>query len=151
MKKRILVLSMLVFSIALFNGCAQRTVWIEYNSIPDSASLYTQYGEFLGETPLVKKYYVTDQDLKSGYFFVPRVTVRWLSGAKSYAHSFNAKIGDYRIYTIRRPSSAPNLRADVEYANGKRLQMQTENQRKSREQDGILGLGLLCVLSGHCR
>lgn len=94
-------------------GCASGpgVAMLTYETQPAGATLY-EGGQSIGVAPVMRRY---AGDAQTGAVRTPEVTAVWPSGAKTTFWT-NLQVGDDRITTLQRPSSAPNLAVDVAHA-----------------------------------
>ena len=94
-------------------GCASGpgVAMLTYETQPAGATLY-EGGQSIGVAPVMRRY---AGDAQTGAVRTPEVTAVWPSGAKTTFWT-NLHVGDDRVTTLQRPSSAPNLAVDVAHA-----------------------------------
>jgi hypothetical protein len=97
-------------------GCANQ-LQMTYYSDPPGATLY-EGDRNLGRAPLRLSYNITEADEKRGSMNLRGLTARWVSGAsQSYGTvTSNLNIGKSQYFTLKRPSNAPGLSTDMNYA-----------------------------------
>jgi hypothetical protein len=97
-------------------GCANQ-LQMTYYSDPPGATLYAG-DRNLGRAPLTFNYDISEADEKRGSMNLRGLTARWVSGAsQSYGTvTSNLKIGKSQYFTLKRPSNAPGLSTDMNYA-----------------------------------
>lgn len=97
-------------------GCANQ-LQMTYYSDPPGATLYAG-DRNLGRAPLTFNYDISEADEKRGSMNLQGLTARWVSGAsQSYGTvTSNLKIGKSQYFTLKRPSNAPGLSTDMNYA-----------------------------------
>ena len=88
-----------------------------YYSDPPGATLYAG-DRNLGRAPLTFNYDISEADQKRGSMNLQGLTARWVSGAsQSYGTiTSNLNIGKSQFFTLKRPSNAPGLSTDMNYA-----------------------------------
>lgn len=98
----------------LLAGCATepRGAKLTYETAPAGAMLY-ENGKEIGVAPVMRAYPAADAS--GGQIRTPEVTAVWPSGAKATFWTF-LKPGDDHVTSIARPSTAPNLQADLDNA-----------------------------------
>ena len=97
-------------------GCANQ-LQMTYYSDPPGATLYAG-DRNLGRAPLTFHYDISEADQKRGSMNLQGLTARWVSGAsQSYGTvTTNLNIGKNQYFTFKRPSDAPGLSTDMNYA-----------------------------------
>jgi hypothetical protein len=112
-KLRLVATILLGFFIA---GCANQ-LQVTYYSDPPGATLYAG-DRNLGRAPLTFNYDISEADQKRGSMNLQGLTARWVSGASQSYGTFtsNLNIGKSQHFTLKRPSNAPGLSTDMNYA-----------------------------------
>ncbi len=97
-------------------GCANQ-LQMTYYSDPPGATLYAG-DRNLGRAPLTFHYDISEADQKRGSMNLQGLTARWISGAsQSYGTvTANLNTGKTQYFTLKRPSNAPGLSTDMNYA-----------------------------------
>jgi len=132
MKSKLRLFATIIFSIFMA-GCANQ-LQMTYYSDPPGATLYAG-DRNLGRAPLTFNYDISEADQKRGSMNLQGLTARWVSGAsQSYGTvTSNLNIGKSQYFTLKRPSNAPGLTADMNYAL--ELEKLTEMRRQSAAQE----------------
>lgn len=152
----VLVLIALGFMVMSCSG-PQKKVVIFVDSVPKYAHVFgSSDTDHFGEMPQELIVPIEGYDRSRGYVIVRRIKARWASGAERIIYSKKLAIdGKHKRIIFFRPADAPNAEIDAQYETAKDrnkiMQKGVDEQGASRTQTGILGLGLLCIMSGHCR
>lgn len=123
---RVVVVGVLAVALTLM-GCAgvqPTSAMLTYETEPEGATLY-EGGQAIGVAPVTRTY---KTDGVSPTIRTPSVTALWPSGARtSFFTVLNP--GADRVATLRRPTEAPGLQADLDNAKPFIAQKLREAQR----------------------
>lgn len=147
-----------ILCLAMFfmQGCSNKRS-VTFNSVPRYAHAFkTGTYKHYGEMPFTLWYIPSKQAKQKGYMYIDGFIAKWASGAKKVYHRIKVDLVKGPLtFTFFRPDNAPNPEVDFEYETAKDrneiMREGVDEQRQSNTQNGILGLGLLCVLQGSCR
>lgn len=133
MKSSLHLIATVIFSIVVA-GCANQ-LQMTYYSDPPGATLLSADNRNLGRAPVTLNYDISEADQKRGSMNLQGLTARWVSGAsQSYGTvTSNLNIGKSQYFTLKRPSNAPGLTADMNFAL--ELEKLTEMRRQTAAQE----------------
>ena len=105
----------LVSSLLMITGCSSQMA-ITYDSYPKGAQVIDSSGTVRGYAPVTFYINPTKEDKERGYAYTWDIWMKWVSGATEKVNSGRVGVGQNWVYTINRPSSAPNAQADHSFA-----------------------------------
>lgn len=112
-----------VLAFLLITGCSSQMA-ITYDSYPKGAQVIDSTGTVRGYAPVTFYIDPTKEDKERGYAYTWDIWMKWVSGATEKVNAGRVGVGQNWVYTINRPSNAPNAQADHSFA----LQLQQSRQ-----------------------
>lgn len=113
---------LLVSSLLVLTGCSKMA--ITYDSNPKGAQVIDSSGTVRGYAPVTFYIDPTKEDEERGYVYTWDIWMKWVSGATEKVSAGRVSVGQNWVYTVNRPSDAPNAQADHSFA----LQLQQNLQ-----------------------